>query len=318
MITSHHFDRIAEQIVSRAREQRSTVISIFGPTGSGKTDIAVRVAARCGTTVVNADPAQCYRGFPILTNQPDADHDAIAPHELVGIWDLATYATVASFAAEAHAVIDAARANHGVSVVCGGSGMYMLAAMSELDMGHHHSDHDASGDRAQLEAEFDRIGADAFHQALAEIDPAAAAAIHPNDRKRVVRAMDVARSGNSIASGSIWDAPLRHATTLVGLHVPRADVHARINARAHRMFDAGVLDEVAGIVGVRAERQEDLSETARKIHGLSDCIGILRDEVSQQQGMEQMAARTRQYAKRQDTWARRWPGLQWIDASVAT
>ena len=314
----HDFDDIAAQIVARAREEQSSVISIFGPTGSGKTDIAVRVAAQCGSVVVNTDPAQCYRGFPILTNQPDPQHDAIAGHEMIGIWDLATYATVASFAEHAHRVIDAARDTSGTAVLCGGSGMYMLAALTELDMGQHHSDHDGAGMRAHLEEEFDRVGADAFHAQLAELDPSAASMIHPNDRKRAIRAMDVARTGGSIASGSIWDAPQRHATTLVGLQIERSVVHARINARTQHMFDAGVLDEVAGIVGPGADRVDQLSVTARKIHGLSDCIGILRDELTLAQGMEQMATRTRQYAKRQDTWARRWPGLQSIMIAPST
>lgn len=286
------------------------VIAVFGPTGSGKTDVAVRVARKLGTEVVNADPAQCYRGLPILTNQPQPEHDAIAPHRLIGCWTLQTEASIVDFAVVAHQAIDELVQQKGSAVVCGGSGLYLQAAVSELAT----TDIPDRGKalRGQLDARYDALGATAAHAALAALDSGAAAKIHPNDRKRVVRAWQVALDGGSVApsTSSMWDAPHRHVTRVAGLVVDRTVMRQRIGARTEQMFEAGVLGEVAGIVGDHAEHCDTaLSVTARRLHGIDDCIGVLRAEHSRERAIEMMTTRTRQYAKRQDTWARRIEGL---------
>lgn len=296
------------------------VIAVYGPTGSGKTDVAVRVARALGTEVVNCDPAQCYRGLPILTNQPDPDeHDAIAPHRMIGVWSLRHEASFVGFAERAHAEIDDAIASHGVVVACGGSGLYLQAALTRLA----HSDlggapqHDPAT-RAELEEAYDQLGGGALLAELTALDPHVGARLHPNDRPRIVRALEVARRGESIApkGASHWDAAPRVPRALFGLTVDRAVVRTRIDRRTRSMFDAGVLEEVAGLAGARGERASDVfSTTARKLHGLSDCLGALDGSWSRAQALEQMTVRTRQYAKRQDTWARRWPGLEPVDAT---
>lgn len=295
------------------------VIAIFGPTGSGKTEVAVRVAAALGTEVVNCDPAQCYAGLPILTNQPDAGHDAIAPHRMVGIWPLTHEASFVGFAAWAHEEIDALVRDHGVAVACGGSGLYLQAALTTLpDPGEQGvPEHDPEL-RTRIEDEYQQRGGAALHAELATLDPAVARRVHPNDRIRIVRALEVARRGTSISpsGGSHWDAPRRHDTVLFGLDVERSVIRARIDGRTERMFDAGVLDEVAAIAGTHGELADAaLSGTARKLHGLEDCLGVLRGDWTRERAIELMATRTRQYAKRQMTWGRRWPGLAWVDAT---
>lgn len=302
-------EQVASRIAAQAHQSGVRVVSIFGPTGSGKTDVAVRVAASLSTRVINADPAQCYAGLPILTNKPEPHHDAIAHHELVGIWPLSTYATVAQFSEVAHSAIDSVIAEAGVAVVAGGSGMYITAALAAMIFGDHESGAGAAARRAQLEQRYDEEGSAALHDELMQVDAMAGRAVHPHDRKRVVRALDVALSGGSIASGSIWDAPMRHASMSFGLTIDRDVIHRRINSRTQRMFEMGVLAEVAAVVGTQAQDLSRLSETSCKLHGLSDCMDILAGRISRDDGAERMAARTRQYAKRQDTWARRWPGL---------
>ena len=314
-MTEATINHAADSIIEHVRGTNARVVSIFGPTGSGKTDVAVRVAAALGTRVVNADPAQCYDGLPILTNKPTEEHDAIARHELVGIWSLSTYATVASFATAAHESVDRLVERNNCAVIAGGSGMYMLAALSELSFGDHESGDRGEHRRTELERHYDEAGFDAAYAELRRRDPHAARSVHPNDRKRVIRALDVAMSGSSIASGSIWDAPARHATASFGLALERSVMHDRINSRTHTMFSAGVLHEVSAVTGPTGDDLSLLSETSVKLHGLSDCIDILAGRITQEVGMQQMATRTRQYAKRQDTWARRWPGLVPITCS---
>ncbi len=295
------------------------VIAIFGPTGSGKTEVAVRVAAALGTEVVNCDPAQCYRGLPILTNQPGPEHDAVAPHRMVGVWGMDHEASFVEFAGQAHAELDGLVAATGHAVACGGSGLYLQAAITELPAA---ADGPAALSdpvlRAQLEARWDAGEGVALYAELAELDPPVATRTHPNDRPRVVRALEVARLGGSISpqGASHWDAPLRHDTLLVHLQVERAVIRARITGRTSRMFDAGVLDEVAALAGTDGSGADlAFSSTARKLHGLEDCLGVLRGDWTREHAIELMATRTRQYAKRQDTWARRWPGIEFVEAT---
>jgi tRNA dimethylallyltransferase len=279
----------------------------------------VRVAALLGTNVVNCDPAQCYVGFPTLTNQPTAEHDAIAPHELVSIWPLTHDASFVNFSQRAHETIDRLIEHRGVAVCCGGSGLYLHAALTTL------ADHDAGGapdhDRAkriELERRYDVEGAEVLHRELTALDAIVGARTHPNDRPRIIRALEVAQRGESISPGgsSHWDAPLRHETLLRHLRIERDVIHDRINSRTQRMFESGLVNEVASVVGLHGEDADDsLSITARKLHGLSDCIGILEGSLSMSDASHQMATRTRQYAKRQDTWARRWPGMESVEAT---
>jgi tRNA dimethylallyltransferase len=295
------------------------IVAIFGPTGSGKTDVAVRVAAALGTEVVNCDPAQCYRGLPILTNQPGPEHDAIARHHLIGVWDLDHVASFVDFAEHAHAQLDALVARHGHAVACGGSGLYLQAALTHLSDADRGGapDHDPAV-RVELERRYDDEGGEVLHAELAAVDPQVAERIHVNDRMRVIRALEVARRGASIApaGGSHWDVPRRHDTHLVYLQVAREVIRARIDQRTAAMFDGGVLDEVAARAGAEGQRADEVfSTTARKLHGLDDCLGVLRGDWSRDHALDLLASRTRQYAKRQDTWARRWPGLASIDAT---
>lgn len=295
------------------------VISIFGPTGSGKTDVAVRVAASLNTEVVNCDPAQCYRGLPTLVNHPTLEHDQIASHRLIAIWGMDFTSSFVQFADAAHEAIDELVSDRGHVVVCGGSGLYMQAALTDLASADAAPLHDRAL-RAELERRWEDGDQARLYQELAKLDSAVATRTHPHDRPRVVRALEVALLGGSISpeGGSHWDAKHRHDSILVHLQVDRPQVHMRIDERTQRMFDAGVLDEIATLAGSDGSKADVVfSSTARKLHGLEDCLGVLRREHSQEVAIEKMARRTRQYAKRQDTWARRWPGMGSVAASDA-
>lgn len=291
------------------------MVAVFGPTGSGKTDVAVHLARALGTEVVNCDPAQCYRGLPILTNQPTAQHDAIARHRMVAVWPLHTEATVVEYAQQAHDEIDDLVSTYGTAVVCGGSGLYMRAALTRMSFAGS-SGRAEPARREALAAWYDEIGPQPAHARLAALDAAAARIVHANDRKRVVRAIEAAEQGGSVAGGEqpstgggLWQTPYRHVTTVVGLQVDRSEVRERITRRTAAMFAAGVLAEVAEVAGTRGDHADRLSATARQLHGLQDCLAVLRGDIDVAEATQRLTTRTHQYAKRQDVWARRWPGM---------
>ncbi len=261
------------------------VVGLFGPTASGKSPVAEAIARKIPAELVSADSAQLYRGVPILTNQ--------SPAALVAVWELDHEASVAEYQVLAHAAIDAALASGRTPVVVGGTGLYFRAALGGLDV----PPAPARGARERWERLYDQ-GAEAAHALLAERDPTAAAAVHPNDRRRVVRALELAETGHSLAGDRLWEQELRHPTLVVGLDVPVAELDRRIDERTRAMFDAGVEAEV------RAALAGPLSATARKIMGLREVADLATDEA-----IAQLSARTRRFAAYQRKWMRRIPGL---------
>jgi tRNA dimethylallyltransferase len=271
------------------------VIAIFGPTASGKTDVAEAIADRTPVRLISADAMQVYRGLEILTNQSKR------PTELVGIWDLDHEASVGEFAELAHAAIDRALGEGATPVVVGGTGLYLRAALVELDL----PPAPEPGARQRWESEYDRLGAAAAHELLSERDPAAAAQVHPNDRRRVVRALELAETGDSLTprEGRLWSDETRHPTLIVGLEVPKTVLEERIEQRTRRMFDSGVEDEV------RLALQNPISSTASATHGLQDIAELPRDEA-----VDALVRRTRRYAAYQRKWMRRIPALVSVPA----
>ena len=266
------------------------VLAIFGPTASGKSDVAEAIADRVPASLISADAMQVYRGLPILTNQSTRET------ELVGIWDLDHEASVGEYGRLAHTAVDAALDRGELPIVVGGTGLYLRAALVELEL----PPAPAPGVRERWEAEYDRLGPEATHELLADRDPAAAARVHPNDRRRVVRALELSEAGASLApsAGRLWGEETRHPTVIVGLEVPKQALDARIDDRTHRMFECGVEDEV------RAALTRPISSTARTIHGLKDIAELPREEA-----LASLIGRTRRYASYQRKWMRRVPGL---------
>jgi len=267
-----------------------TVIAIFGPTASGKSAVAEAVAERIPAELVSADAMQVYRDLPILTNQ--TSH----PTRLVGIWPLEHEASVGEFAELAHAAIDEVLAAGRTPVVVGGTGLYLRAALADLAL----PPAPEPGARERWARLYDEEGAGAAHTRLAAVDPAAAAAVHANDRRRVVRALELAEAGSSLAPehDKLWAGAPRHPTLLVGLDLPKDVVERRIEERTRAMFDAGVEDEV------RQALARPISATARKTIGIDEVATLPRDEA-----IAALVVRTRRYAAYQRKWMRRLDGL---------
>ena len=267
-----------------------SVIAIYGPTASGKSAVAEQLAGRIDAELVSADSMQVYRGLPILTNQSDF------PTRLVGIWDLDHEASVGEYQELAHAAVDEILGAGRTPVVVGGTGLYLRAALADLEL----PPAPAPGTRERLERLYDRVGGERAHELLAERDPAAADAVHPNDRRRIVRALELAEAGSSLrpAEDRLWAGEPRYPTLVVGLELPREELRRRIEARTREMFERGVEEEV------RRALEGSISATARHIHGLREVAELPRDEA-----IEALTVRTRRYAVYQLRWMRRIPGV---------
>ena len=275
---------------------RAEVVAVFGPTASGKNAVAEAVAGRLGTEVVSADAMQVYRGLPILTNQPPT------PTRLVGIRALDEEMSVGAFGELAHGEIDALVDDRGAAVVCGGTGLYLRAALAELDIPP--AVHPETRARVAREVDHDRHAA---HLRLGHLDPAAAAAVHPHDRKRLVRALELAEEGASLVANQdrLWAGATRRPTVIVGLEVAPDVLERRIRERTETMFERGVVDEV------RAALSGPVSRTAEKTLGLTEIAELGPD------ALEPIVARTRRYAAYQRKWMRRIPDLVLLDGTRA-
>jgi tRNA dimethylallyltransferase len=262
------------------------VIGLFGPTASGKSDVAAALTELIPAEVVSADAMQVYDALPILTNR--SPH----PERLVGIWPLSHLASVGEYSPLAHGAIDDILAGERTALVVGGTGLYFRAALAELDL----PPAPLPEARERWSQLYDESGAAAAHAQLAELDPAAAARVHPNDRRRVVRALELAEAGSSLAPrrDELFGGAWRHPTLVVGLDVPKPELDRRIGERTRRMFEVGVEDEV------RAALAAEPSATAEKIIGLHEVATLPREEA-----IEALIVRTRRYAAYQRKWLRR-------------
>ena len=273
-----------------------SVVAIFGPTASGKTAVAEAVADSLGGEVVSADSMQAYRGLPVLTAQPER------PTRLVGIWPLSHEGSVAEYAELAHTAIDELLAGGKTPIVAGGTGLYLRAALVDLGL----PPAPPPELRARWEERYDRLGAERARAVLAERDPDAAARVHANDRRRVVRALELTELGWSLSPGSgrLWTDETRHETVVVGLELPRDVLLERIERRARKMFENGVVEEA------RAALAADVSPTAIHALGLREVVDLPRGEA-----LEALIVRTRRYAAYQRKWMRRIPGLVSVEAN---
>jgi tRNA dimethylallyltransferase len=280
------------------------IIALFGPTGVGKTAVAVALAqllrARGEDPVaVSADALQVYTGLETLTGVATPEERAVLEHRLVSFLPIDAGFSVGQYAELAHAEIDGLLQTGRRPLVVGGTGLYLRAALSELDL----RPPPPEGARERWSAELQRRGAPALHARLAERARWAAEAIDPNDRQRIVRALELLDLGElepPEGPSQLWADDLRHPTLLAGLTMDRDSLYTAIDARVEAMLAAGAREEV------RAAQAAGASETARKALGFEE---LLRGDV------EGMKRRTRNYAKRQMTWMRKLAGVRVIDVS---
>jgi tRNA dimethylallyltransferase len=282
------------------------VIAIFGPTGVGKTEVAIALAERLrgegeDPVAISADALQVYAGLGILTGAAGAPEQARLEHRLVGFLPVTETFSAGAYAERAHAEIDAALAAGRRPIVVGGTGLYLRAALADLDLRPPPAD----GVRERWHAALTARGPGALHALLSERSPTAAAGVSPSDGRRIVRALELLEGGVEpppAAGGDsqLWTTDTRHPTLLAGLVMARDALRERIDERVDAMVAAGAIDEVVRAAAAGA------SPTARQALGFEDLLA--RDA-------EGMKIRTHRYAKRQLTWMRKLPGVRTIDVT---
>ncbi len=288
----------------------NSVVAIFGPTASGKSAVAVALAQAIDGEIVSADSMQIYRGLERLTNQPTTAEQGGIPHHLVGHVEPTVSYDVSRFATDAHAAIDGVIARDRTPIVVGGSGLYLRAALADVEFPPH-VDPD---ERARIAAEVERLGPADAHAWLLREDAEAAARIAPTDTRRVVRALELASVGESLAptgDDQLWTQTTRLPTRIFALQIDRARVHEQINARTPVLLDTGGIAEVERLLA----QPTALSTTAARAHGVTDVARLLAGEIDRHECERLLSVRTRQYAKRQDTWLRKLPNTEPIDAN---
>jgi tRNA dimethylallyltransferase len=274
------------------------VLAIFGPTAVGKTGVAVEVGRMLrergeDPVAVSCDAIQVYRGLEVLSGAPSEKERSDLEHRLLGIVPIEGEFSAGRFAKLAQAEIDALLADRRRPIVVGGTGLYMRAALSELEL----RPPVPTAVRTEVEAELERRGPEALH---AELSPELASGVHPNDRKRIARLTELSRLGIAPHTDAerLWSEALRLPTVLVGLTVARDELRARIEARVDAMVRSGAIAEV------RAAEQAGASRTARSAIGFRE---LLAGDVA-----EMKRAQWR-FARRQLTWMRRMEGVTQID-----
>jgi tRNA dimethylallyltransferase len=292
-----------------------TVIAVLGPTGVGKTAVAVTLAARLGTRVVSCDSMQVYRGFPVLTNQPTAKEQGLARHEMVGVIEPSEVYSAGQYAADVAAFVDADVRDCGWALLVGGTGLYLRAALAPLAMAPSVN----SQVRCHLEERAAREGPGALHRELLDLDPAAAYAIGFNNTRRLVRALGVILSTGQGWSGrdDLWHPAYRHRTLIIGLTLERADLYRRIDERS-RSIVRGAAEEVRRHLQTKPPPAPDIGDKIQADGsavsapaGIESAIGyreIKRHVLGGQSfddTVSQVATATRRYARRQLTWLRK-------------
>jgi tRNA dimethylallyltransferase len=277
----------------------ASVVIIAGPTGSGKSALAMAVAEHFGGVIINADSQQVYRDLAILTARPSAAEMARVPHRLYGVIDAAESCSVGHWLRLSLAEIAAAQEARKLPLLVGGTGLYLealLKGLAELPP-------IPEAAREEAHALHAKLGGVAFRAALAELDPEAALRVAPTDTQRLTRAYEVVRATGLPLSA--WQrrqgaAPIRHAAAVVPLP-PRAALYAACDARVARMMASGAEAEVGALL----KRQLAPSLPAMKAVGVRELGAFLGGHISCESAIAAMQQATRNYAKRQYTWFRR-------------
>ena len=283
-------------------------VAVVGPTAAGKSALSLRLARVIGGEVINADSMQLYRGMDIGTAKLTvAERDGV-PHHLLDIWDVTQAASVSEYQQLARQAIARVHARGRVPILVGGSGLYVRAAVDNLEFPG--TDPDI---RAGLEDELDRVGAPALHARLATADPAAAAAILPGNGRRIVRALEVLQLSGRPFSATLPKYESVYDAVQIGVELPRAELDQRIAGRVTRMWEIGLVDEVRQLVtvGLRDGR------TASRALGYAQVLRFLDGDLSEDEAAAQTILATRRFVRRQESWFRRDPRIRWVSGTGA-
>lgn len=278
------------------------IVFIVGPTATGKTALAVKLAAKIGGDIVSADSMQAYKGMEIVSQAPTASERRRARHHLTGYIDPRKESNVASFRRSATRAIRSIIKRKKIPIVVGGSGLYVKALVDGL----------FPSPAADVEFRKKMQGRPGLYKMLSKIDPVSASRIHPNDERRIIRALEIHHAtGKTMTELASETRGLKdeYDISIFGLNMARGKLYGAIERRVERMFKAGAVDEV------RRLSKKRLSKTAAAVLGLKEIKGFLNGEYGIEEARELLKKNTRHFAKRQLAWFRADKRIKWFDVS---
>ena len=284
------------------------IIVIVGPTAVGKTDLSIALAKQLNTEIISADSVQIYEGLDIGSAKPSAQEMQGIPHHMIDIVSAKDAFSVSDFLSKATEIIDRLHSQGKIPIVAGGTGLYINSLLFEMDFGESEAD---EAFREMLSALAESEGKEAVHNRLKEVDPVAAERIHPNNLKRVIRALEINHlTGKPTADFA--SAPVRtskYEVLLIGLTRPRESLYERINQRVDIMMAAGLVDEVKKL------KKSGLDDSFQSMQGIGykEVLSYLDGASSYEKMVDEIKQASRNYAKRQMTWFKRYPEIHWID-----
>ena len=281
---------------------------LTGPTASGKTRIGIELARLLDAEIISLDSMSVYREMDIGTAKPSSDEQAMVPHHLLDIVDPTEQFSLADYVTAAHQVVAEIQQRDRNVLFVGGTPLYLKGLLHGISQGPP-ADWEF---RQQVQEELERAGPSAgrqaLHQRLEQVDPLSAHKLHPNDTRRVIRALEVHRvTGQPISHQQLhFEEPTTQPPPVLVLDWPREQLHQRIAERVDWMFAEGLVGEVEGLL----DKYGELSRTASQAVGYQEVMDHLQQQVSSEQMIEMVAQRTRQFARRQETWLRSVPECQ--------
>ena len=284
------------------------VIFIVGPTAVGKSEYAVKMALETGAEIISADSMQVYKGLDLGTAKPSIEEKKGIPHHMIDIADPKCGYSVGEYSKEAGSIIEMLLSRGVTPIVCGGSGLYVHSLLYEMDFSGATKNNSL---RMQLEDEAEKLGNEHLYKKLLEIDPSAAEHVHPNNVKRVIRALE--RVYGEVENEGMRDfdntfsSPRRWSTRIIRLTADREYLYDRIEKRAEVFFANGLVDEVRGLL----ENGVSRGSTAMQGIGYKEVAAMLDGEIDENEALRLVKQNTRRYAKRQETWFKRY-----VDAEI--
>lgn len=284
------------------------IYGVVGPTASGKTGYAIELAKKCGGEVVSCDSMQIYKHMNIGTAKPTQEEMDGIPHHMIDIAEPWESYSVARFATEARECIDDVLSRGRVPILCGGTGLYFDSVIKNIDFSENESDPDY---RRELEETAKENGNEYLHDMLKKIDPKSAEAVHPNNIKRVIRALEIYKTTGKTKTeldresvrDSIYDAEI------YGLNRPREELYERINGRVDIMLENGLADEVKSLLKMGISRDA----TSMQAIGYKELAEYFEGKCELSEAVEKIKQESRRYAKRQLTWFRRNKEIIWLN-----
>lgn len=286
------------------------LLAVVGATGTGKSALSLELAERLGehghpAEIVNADAMQLYRGMDVGTAKVPVHERRGIRHHLLDILDVTEEASVAGYQEAANEAIASIRVRGATPILVGGSGLYVSSVLFDFEF----PGTDAAV-RERLEEDLAQSGPGLMFRRLTELDPDAASAIGPHNARRIVRALEVIEiTGEPFGSGLPDESKPREPTVVIGLSAPRERLVAHLDERIRHMWQGGLLDEVRGLIPLGLEE----GVTARRAIGYAQAIGQIHGELAESEAIDQAAALTRRYARRQVSWFRRYPQARWLE-----